>query len=493
MLITMGVSLYTVRIVLNTLGVEDYGLYNVVGGVVALLSFLPSAMASATQRFFSHALGQDDQNKLNQVFGVNTLIYLGIGAFALVVLITGGIGFVENHLQVPEERYDAVVSLFYIAAITFVVTILQSPFMAIIIAHEDMKIYAYMAILDALSKLGAVFLLVRLPGDKILVYGILLLIVTAIDTLIYLAICFRKYPECRILHIRWNAALAREIMDFTGWTLFGQLTAVARTAAITVLLNQYFSPIVVASRAIAMNIAGQSNMLAAQFNTSLYPPIIKAYAANRRDEMFSLVIHGSKATYFLMWILALPLFLEMDSILTVWLKEPPAYAVEFASLTLVEGLIFAVSLPLTTAARAPGRMAVYESVLGSLQFGVLFAAWGLLKAGYGPQSVFWVAILVNLIMFGVRLVIVNYLTGLKVSDYLQRALIPVLAVTAVSFVISAAIGYLLPNTLWFLPVSLSVTVIVTTTTIYFLGLTSDMRRKLVNYVRGRVNLITKAA
>lgn len=493
MLITIGVSLYTVRIVLNTLGVEDYGLFNVIGGVVALLSFLPGAMASATQRFFSHALGQHDQGKLNRVFGVNTLIYLGIGALALVLLTTGGFWFVENHLQVPENRYHAVVSLFYIAVITFVVTILKSPFMAIIIAHEDMKIYAYMAIVDALLKLGAVFLLVQLPGDKILVYGILLLIVTAIDTLVFLAICFRKYPECRIRHIRWDASLAKEIMGFTGWTLFGQLTSVVRGAAITVLLNQYFSPVVVAARAIAMNIANQANMLAGQFNTSLYPPIIKAYAADRREEMYSLVNNGCKATFFLMWILALPLCLEMEAILTVWLKEPPAYAVEFSRLTLVEGLIFAVSLPITTAARAPGRMAAYESILGSLQCGIFVASWLMLNAGHGPQSVFWVAILVNLIMFVVRLLIVSRLTGLPVGGYLQRALVPVLGVTAVSLSLAAPIAYLRPGSVWFLPLSLGGILVVTMVSIYYLGLTRDLRQRLVVYFRSKISLINIAA
>lgn len=482
MLITMGVSLYTVRIVLNTLGVEDYGLYNVVGGVVALLSFLPGSMASATQRFFSHALGQKDQDKLNRFFGVNSLIYLGIGFGALIILYTAGIWFVDTQMQVPEGRLDSVVSLFYIVVGTFVLTILKSPLMAIIIAHEDMKIYAYMAIVDAMFKLAAVFLLVHLSGDKIVNYGFLLFIVALIETVFYIGICFRRYEECKLRNFRWDSNLAKEVVGFTGWTLFGQMTTVARGAAVTILLNQYFNPVIVAARAIAVNIASQSNMLASQFNTSLYPPIIKAYAANEKEEMFALVINGSKATFFLMWIIALPIFIEMDGILKLWLKNPPNYSIEFARLTLVESLIFAISLPLTTAARAPGKMAAYESILGTLQLSILFISWFLINVGYGPQSVFYSAIGINLIMFIVRLEIVSRLTDLPVFDFLKRTIPAIFKVIILSSTLSAIVAFFMPNEFGFLISSVMFIFIISLLSIYFLGLTSLMRRQLYTYV-----------
>jgi O-antigen/teichoic acid export membrane protein len=489
MLITMGVSLYTVRVVLDSLGVEDFGLYNVIGGVVALLSFLPNSMASATQRFFSHALGQQDQDKLNRIFGVNVLLYLGIGIIAFVLLKTGGLWFVQNHLQVPEDRYEAIVTLFSIAVVTFVVTVLKSPLMAIIIAHEDMKIYAYMAIVDALLKLGVVFLLVQLPGDKIVVYGFLLLGVALLDTTVYLLICFRKYTECRLQHIRWDTGLAKEVVGFTGWTLFGQLTTVARTAAVTILLNQYFSPVVVAARAIANNIAGQCQMLSTQFNTSLYPPIIKAYAAEKREEMYGLVINGAKATFFLMWILALPIYIEMPAILALWLTTVPEYTVEFARLTLIEGLIFAISIPVATAARAPGRMAAYESILGALQISILIVSWFLLKAGYGPQSVYFTAIAVNLIMFIVRLLIVGRLTGLPVIKFLKDTTPPIFAVVAVSYVFSAGLAGNLPGGVGFTIIGLSASFILTSIVIFLIGLPKTLQKQLVCFAQGKIRLL----
>lgn len=486
MLISMGVSLYTVRIVLNTLGVEDYGLYNVVGGVVALLSFLPGSMASATQRFFSHALGEQDQEKLNKIFGVNSFIYLGIGALAFIILNTVGVWFIENQLEVPEGRLDALVSLFYIAVITFVISIIKSPMMAIIIAHEDMKIYAYMAILEALLKLGVVFLLMYLPGDKIIIYGALLMGVSIIDTTVYLIICFKKYTECRFKHIRWDYSLAKQIMGFTGWTLFGQLTTVARGAALTILLNQYFTPVVVAARAIAVNIAGQSNLLAVQFNTSLYSPIVKSYAANKRKEMYDLVIIGSKATFFLMWILALPIFIEMKSILAIWLKNTPEHTVEFARLTLIEGLIFAISLPLTTAARAPGKMAAYETILGILQFSILALSWLLLMSGSGPKTVFYVAIMINFVMFFARLKIVSRLTGLPIVLYLAQTVFPVFKVILISSVFSAVFSCILPIGIVFFIISLGGIFIISVLTIYYLGLPLIIREKIKSFVSLKV-------
>jgi O-antigen/teichoic acid export membrane protein len=416
-LVSVAVSLYTARIVINTLGVEDYGLHHLVGGLVAMLAFLPGSMASATQRFFAHAIGQKDQEKLNRIFGNNIIIYLIIALVALAVLATLGQWFVANRLNIPAARVDAVQTVFLISSVGFAISILQSPFMAIIVAHEDMKIYAYMSIFDALVKLGVVYLIGVIAGDKIVIFSILLFCVTILNVVIYQAICFRRYDECRLRHIRWDGSLAKELVGFTWWTVFGQLTTMARTAAVTILLNQYFTPAVIAARAIATNIGSQSNTLASQFNTSLYPPIIKAYAAEKRDEMYQLVINGSKITFFLMWILALPLYTGMDVILQLWLGTVPEYAVSFARLTLIEGMIFAVSLPMTTAARAPGKMAAYELILGTLQFSILFASWFILHKGGEPNSVFYTAITVNLIMFFVRLVIVSRLTGLVAMTF----------------------------------------------------------------------------
>ncbi len=238
-LLILFVSLYTVRIVLNVLGVEEYGLYNVVAGLVALCSFLPSALASATQRFFSFALGQSDKARLYKTFSVNLVLYASVALFALITLEVFGFWFVKEYLNIPPTRLDAAITLYHYAVFTFIAGIFTSPFIAIIIAHEDMQIYAYASISEVLLKLAVTFALVYIPSDKLELYGLLLLFVSLINMSVYLIICFRKYPECQLRTIHWDSKLLKEIYGFTGWSLFGQLTTVARNEHTCVGLERY--------------------------------------------------------------------------------------------------------------------------------------------------------------------------------------------------------------------------------------------------------------
>jgi O-antigen/teichoic acid export membrane protein len=485
MLLSMAVSLYTVRVMLNSLGEEDYGIYNVIGGVVALLAFLPGSMAAATQRFFAHALGSNDQARLAKSFGVNAILYIGMAMAALLILLTCGAAFVGSVLVVPEGRHEAAETLFLLSAFTFASTILPVPFIALIIAREDIATYAYITLAESLLRLLTAVALSALPGDKMLVYAWLVLATAILTCLIYATVCRVRYPECRLRSFRWDSALGREIVGFTGWSMIGQLATVARGQAVTVMINQIFDPTIVASRAIALSVANQSNMLAVQFNTSLYPPIIKSFAAQKLDEMYSLVTHGAKATFFLMWIPTLPLIIEMSGILTLWLAHPPRYAAPFARLAVIEMLIVAISLPLATAARAPGRVAAYESILGAIQLLSLPVSWIFLASGYGPLSVFYVAIAINLLMFAVRLQLACGLTGLPVKRFLTQTLAPVLITVFISTAVAVAASRLPP--LVHGPVLLRAAVIglLATVCVYVFGMTTHQRRQLTDFVNAK--------
>lgn len=478
LLLTVGVSLFTVRIVLGTLGVEDYGVYNVVGGLVALLAFLPAAMASATQRFFSFALGAKDEERLRTTFSVNFALYSAIAITALLLLETAGAWYVREHLRLPADRLDGALALYHFSVLTFTASIFTSPFMAIIIAHEDMKIYAYVSIVEAVLKLTVAYLLTHLAGDKLSLYGSLLLGVAIFNASLYIGICTRKYSECQFRIFHWNKSLLREILGFTGWTLFGQLTTAVRNHAVTILLNQMFNPTVVAARAIAVQVGAQTNLFSANFNTSLYPPIVKSYAAGRTNEMYSLILNGCKITFFLMWILALPLLLEMEAVLTLWLKNPPADSVLYARLALVETLITSVSLPLMTAARASGKMRLYELTLGAMQLTILPLAWSALKASQAPWTVFAVAIAVNALMFVVRLFIVNHLVGLPAKAFLGQVGLSISAVVCVSSAFSLGVASLLPNGLLYSATAAFASLCVSGVCIYFWGLNAEWREKL---------------
>jgi O-antigen/teichoic acid export membrane protein len=480
------VSLYTVRVVLNTLGIEDYGIYNVVGGIVSFFSFLSGTMASATQRFFSFALGQRDPEKLKKTFTVNLVIYGAIAVIALMLLETAGLWFVNEQLRVPSERFEAALLIYHFAVLTFIATIFTTPFMAIIIAHEDMRIYAYVSIAEVIMKLGIVFLLLFLPWDKLELYGVLVFVVSVINAGIYIGICTAKYQECQFRKFYWDKEALCEITGFTGWTLFGQITTVARNQAVTILLNQVFNPVVVAARAIATNMTNQINVFSSNFNTGLYPPIIKLYAADDKKEMFSLIFNGSKITFFLMWVFALPLFLEMDTILQLWLKNPPPEAVLFTRLALVEALINSISLPIATAARAPGRMKVYELTLGTIQIAIFVVAWFVLKAGGAAYSVFVVAIAANLVMFIVRLLIVRTLIGLSVKPFFYRVVSPISVVALFSAVPSVIIHLLLPRGFVFVCVSVSLSITISCVSMYLLALDKSEREKVQTIIINRI-------
>lgn len=480
------ISLYTLRVVLTELGVEDYGIYSVVAGFVTLLAFLPGTMASATQRFFSFAMGQQDREKLKQTFSVNWLLYAAIAVLAFAILQSIGLWFVTEHLSIPEHRADAAISLYQMVVLSFVASIFSSPFIAILIAHEDMHLFALISVLDAVLKLVAALALAVVGGDALELYGLFLLIAALITTSAYILICVRKYAECQFRKIYWNKTLLKEIVDFTGWTLVGQLSTVFRNQAVTVLVNQLFNPATVAARAIALTVASQVMVFSSNLNTGLYPPIIKSYAANQKQEMLSLVLNGSKLTFFLMWVFALPMMLEMNAILTLWLSTPPPEAVVFTQLALVESLILSISLPLATAARAPGKMKLYELSLGSIQIGIFIASWLVLKAGYPASSVFVVAIIANVLMFKVRLLIVNRLIDFPLAPYYTKVILPVCGV----MLLSALPGVALKNWLaeGFLASVLIIFVCMLSATVcmYFLGLDRYWRKKTKDVLLSRV-------
>ncbi len=485
------VGLYTVRVILENLGIEDYGIYNVIGGLVMLFSFLSGTMASATQRFFSFALGKNDTEKLKKTFSVNLIIYFAIAVIAVVLLETIGMWYVEEHLKIPPARYDAAIFLFHFSIFTFIGTMLATPFMAIIIAHEDMHIYAYISILEAFLKLGIVLLLIYIPSDKLKLYGVLLFIVSNINLFSYVAVCLKKYQECQFKEFYWDKALFKQILNFTSWTLFGQVSTVTRNQAITILLNQSFNPVVVAARAIAINASNKINIFSSNFNVGLYPSIIKSYSSGDKEGMFKLIFNGSTMTFFLMWVFALPMFLEMDTILNIWLNTPPPEAILFTRLALVEVLINSISLPLTTAARAPGRMKVYELTLGSIQILIFLVAWIVLKMGGAPYSVYIVAIGANLIMFVVRLLIVSSLIGLEIITYTKKVVIPTFSIITISSVISYLFKHNIPHGLIFSILTFLISILISSISMYYIGLNKDWRLKIRGAIGTQIQTILK--
>lgn len=485
----MLVSLYTVRVVLNILGAEDYGIYGVVGGIVTFFSFLSCTMASATQRFFSFALGRNDNERLKQSFCVNLAIYALIAIIALLLLETIGQWFVNNRLSVPKDRFSAAANLFQFAVLSFLASIVTSPFLAIVIAHEDMQIYASVSIIEMLLKLGIVFLLKIIPLDKLVLYGILMFAIQLCMALVYLVICAKKYEECQFKKLHWNSFLFKETIDYTGWSLFGAFTSVGRNQAVTILLNQFFNPIVIASRTIAVTVSNQVNTFSANFNTSLYPPIIKEYAANNREKMFCLIFNGSKITFFLMWVFALPFFLHMDYVLLLWLKNPPENAILFTQLALIDSVINASALPLMTAASARGKMKWYELPLGCVQLLIFITDWILLRAGFESWIVFVVAASGDILKYIMRFVFVKILVGLPARKFVRNVFLPILIIMFFSAFPSYFVSRVVPKSFWFVVLSVLFSVCVTSGAMYIFGMDNETRKMVLNIIKKQAGRI----
>lgn len=425
------VSLYSVRVVLNTLGAMDYGIYNVVAGVVTMFTFLSTSMAAASQRFFSFSLGQNDIEGLKKIFCITLEIYLILIAIVVLFAETIGLWFVNNKLVIPAERMNAARWVYHFAIIAFIINLFSAPFMALIISHEDMSIYAYVSIIEALLKLAVVFLLGVFRIDKLILYGLLLCAVTSAVTLLYYLHCKIKYKESSFRFV-WDKKLFSEIASFSGWCLFGSTAGIFKNQITNILLNIYFGPVVNAARSIALNVSNAVTSFASNFNMAVRPQIIKSYSAGDKKDTFALVYQSTKLSYFLLWVFMCPLFLEMNYVLTLWLKNVPDMTVIFTRLILIEVLFDSISYPMQSLSQASGKMKLYQSIVGGVLLLNLPFSYFVLKLGGNAYAVQFVAIAIAVIALALRIAINRILTGLACLDFINKSILPCVFVSAFS-------------------------------------------------------------
>jgi len=484
-ILIMVVSLYTVRCVLNVLGVEDYGIYNVVAGVVTMFTFLSSAMATASQRYFSFDLGKNDAKHLKITFSVTFQIYVLIAVVVLIFAETIGLWFVNHKLVIPSERMVAANWIFQAAIASFLLTLITTPYMANIIAHENMNVYAYVSIVEASLKLVIVFLLKLLPYDKLIVYGILLAIVAFINTTIYRFYCHKKYAECRFQFVK-DGALFKEIISYSGWNLFGASVGVIKNQIINILLNLFFGPIVNTARGIASQVNSAVVSFSHNFSTAICPQIIKTYASENKDETTRLVFRGCKFTFFLMYIIALPIFLEMDTLLRLWLKNAPELAVIFTQLALIDAVIESISFPLMTLAQATGKIKLYQGVVGGILLCNLPLSYLVLKLGAPSYAVMIISICISFIAFIVRLIILRKLSGISISKFLLYSFVPCVLVAVCSAIVPCIVSYYFNSGLGRFCLTIIISGLCTIICILLIGMNKCERKMLKEYIKQKV-------
>ena len=338
MLFMMAISLFTSRVILGTLGVEDYGIQNVVGGIVAMFGFLNGSMSSATQRYITFALGKGDKDRLQTVFCTALQIHALIAVIIVLLGETVGLWFLYNKMQLPADRMDAAFWVLQCSIVSTVVMIVSVPYNACIIAHEKMSAFAYISVLEAVLKLVIVYLLLVFPFDKLIVLAVLTLLVQLFIRFCYSIYCHRHFEETKYRHV-WDKTLFREMNGFAVWSLWGNLSVVLYTQGLNMILNVFFGPVVNAARAIAVQVQGAVQQFVGNFQMALNPQITKNYAAGNLEQMHSLMFRSARFSFLLLFFLSLPVLLETEFILTLWLKTVPDNAVIFTQ------IMICISLP----------------------------------------------------------------------------------------------------------------------------------------------------
>ena len=482
MMFTMGIGFYATRELLFAIGVVDFGLVNVIGSVVLMFSFLSGTMQATVSRYLSTDIGLKDTERLRDTFNLTLLIY-----FALIVIIvslseTIGLWLFENKLVVPDDRKVAAYWFFQFSLITFVVGVLAVPYSALLISHEKIKVYAWIGTVESIGRLLIVFVLYFDVHDRLALYGALLAVVAFGVFGAYVIYCHRNYTECR-LRFFWNADRCKDMLLFAAWNLWGALSGLFSNVFVNVLLNNYFGSVVNAARGIAMQGATGVSNFVTNFLTAVRPQIFKYYAEGRTDLAVDLTMRSARGGYFLLFFFSLPVLLEMPFVLDIWLRDVPQNAGLFMRLILIQRLIDILAYPLVTLSQANGKVALYQSVVGVMQWAVFPISWVALDLGFGAESVFWIGIALSVVALVAQFYLINrVVSSFSINKFLMGAVYPALSVSLASIIVPAVVHYFMPDGWWRFLVVCALSFTCASIFIYILGVNSEEKRLLRAYV-----------
>lgn len=432
MIFLTGISLYTVRIVLQTLGAADYGLYGVVGGFVSVMGFFAGMLAHMSQRFFAVCLARQEWDKLRQILSANLALNACAGAVLLMLAESAGLWFVAEKLQIPAGREMAVVVAYELSLITWFAGLMTTPFQAVLIAEENMRVYSIVAILEGAAKLLVVYLLLLSEADKLMTYAALLCVVSLGIDSIYVMYCRRTYSYVRF-HICRDKKIYGEIFSFSGWNLIGALATLLRNPGINVIMNLFFGPVVNAARGIAFQINGVISSFAQNFMTAVDPQIIKNYAKGENAAFQALLYSAAKMSFFLLLVLILPFAWNVDYVLGLWLGEPPKYTSLFAILVLTEALTDTLTNSLSTGVQATGKIRAYQLIVGGMSLSIFPLAYLALELWPAPVIPFLISIGMTAAMGIGRMIMIKRLCPfLSLGTYVREVLAPAVMIAALA-------------------------------------------------------------
>lgn len=429
----MAVSLYTSRVVLESLGVVDYGVYDVVGGFVAMFSLLSGALSTAISRFITFELGRNKEEKLSSVFSTSVTIQLLLALIVFVLAEIIGIWFLNTYMVIPEDRLTAANYVYQFSVCTFCVQLISVPYNAAIIAHEKMQAFAFIGILDAFGRLLVALLIVYSPVDRLIFYGLLLLCLQIIIRLIYGIYCNRTFKECKY-HFFVDKVLMREMFSFAGWTFIGSSAVHLRDQGGNILINLFFGPTLNAARGIAVQANNAVQQFVSNFMTALYPQITKSYASGDYEFMLKLVFQGSRFSFYILLFLSLPIIFNTDFVLGLWLKDVPEHTSLFVKLFLILALSDTLSNTVIAAQSATGKIRNYQLVVGGVLLLNLPIVYVLFRLGFPAELSVVVSIVISQLCLFVRLYMFSLSVRVSIHFFLKRVYLNVLLVTFVSIV-----------------------------------------------------------
>lgn len=483
MMLTIIVSLYTSRVVLKVLGVEDYGIYNVVGGVVAMFNILSGSLSSAISRYITFELGKNDLNKLKVVFSSSITIQIILAVAITIIAEVAGIWFINEKMNIDADRLNAANWVFHFSILTFAINLISVPYNAAIVAHEKMSAFAYISILETVGKLLIAYFVVISPIDKLIFYSLLMLLVAVLVRFTYTFYCKRNFEECTYKFI-WDKQLIKQMFSFAGWNFIGSSSAVLRDQGGNILLNLIFGTTVNAARGIAYQVFTAIYSFATNFMTAINPQITKSYAAGNYDYMIKLIFKGSRFACYLLFMISLPVFVNTNFILDLWLDTVPEKTVVFVQLILVFALSEVICGPLITAQLSTGNIRNYQLVVGGIKLLCLPVSYIIFLCNGDAESLFIVSIFISQLCFVCRLYMLKkIITFFSIKRFLKEVYFNIIAVFIISSIIPICIAYIFEDSFFGFLISSVISLISSSITIFYIGCNSSERYYILDRIK----------
>lgn len=489
LILTMGVGLYTSRVVLNVLGVDDYGVYNVVGGVVAMFSLFTNSLSAAISRFFAFALGKQDESKLNSVFSTSVSIQLIMAMVIIFIAEILGFFFLDR-LNLPIERFDAARWVFHFAVLSFAINLISVPYNAAIIAHEKMSAFAYISILEAVLRLFIAFSLSISPYDKLITYAILFALVAVIIRIIYGIYCRMNFQECRY-SFSFDKNMLKEMSGFAGWNFFGSGAYLFNTQGVNIVTNIFFGVATNAARGITNQVEGIVKQFVTSFTTAINPQIIKSYAAGNLDYMHSLICRGAKFSYLLMLLFVVPLMFEAETVLSLWLKNYPPEAPLFLKLSLVGTMFDMLGNSSANAAWATGNIKRYYIIVSGVGCLVFPISWICFAFGCDAYFSYVVFALVYFVLIFVKIFVIRDLVSFSAKMFFKDVLLKIFQVTIVSFAVPLMLYLQLDRSILRLFIVSCASILSVICSSFFLGLSKNERIAILSTIKSKLARLKK--